>query len=483
MINLTYEQKVNIGFQFIIDSLGVFSPYGQELARDCKPYTRDEKQELKTELDNVELFIKNRDKIQQEVMKLQRTFMSIKDVKNIIANINNQTLDDVGLFELKNFLIYSEEIRLALNKIKSIIKLKNIDINNLEEALNIIDIDKQRIHTFYISELFSESLIDIRKRKKDVETKLVNAKTIEEQKKLTDERKKIVVEEDKEESKVREMLTEKLRDFASLMLDNCESIARLDFMIAKANIARMHESVKPKITDNSISFKNITNPYFISILRKSGHEFTPISIDLDPGTTCITGANMGGKSISLKTITLNTYLALNGFYCYAEKAEVPIFDNILLVSEDMQKVEQGLSSFGAEIVQLQHVVDVIDKDFSLVVLDEFSRGTNPFEGSKLCQAVVKYLNTKDSISLLVTHYDGVAELANNHFEVNGLKNMNEKDVEARIKAEGIESGVDIIAEYMNYGLYKVEEKKNPPRDAFRICKLLGLSKDIMKYVK
>ena len=39
----------------------------------------------------------------------------------------------------------------------------------------------------------------------------------------------------------------------------------------------------------------------------------------------ITGANMGGKSISLKTIVLNVVLAMCGFYVYADYAEIPFF--------------------------------------------------------------------------------------------------------------------------------------------------------------
>ena len=43
----------------------------------------------------------------------------------------------------------------------------------------------------------------------------------------------------------------------------------------------------------------------------------------------------------------------------------------------------------------------------------------------------------------------------------------------------MQKGVAVIASHMNYGLYRVENEGNCPRDAFRICRLLGLQSDVM----
>ena len=80
-----------------------------------------------------------------------------------------------------------------------------------------------------------------------------------------------------------------------------------------------------------------------------------------------------------------------------------------MVSEELQSVKQGLSSFGAEIVQMQNVVEHIEKEFCFVVLDEFSRGTNPHEGAALVRAVTKYLNTRPVIALLDVYKRQVPE--------------------------------------------------------------------------
>ena len=191
---------------------------------------------------------------------------------------------------------------------------------------------------------------------------------------------------------------------------------------------------------------------------------------------------MGGKSVALKTITLNVFLALCGFYVYAEKAYIPFFENVLMVSEELQSVKQGLSSFGAEIVQMEKVAETIEHEFCFVVLDEFSRGTNPHEGAALVRAVTRYLNEKDVIALLVTHFDHVAEYGKVHYQVVGLKDMNMEQVKHEIAAAGREKGVSVIASHMNYGIYKVEDMASCPRDAFRICRLLGLKEEIMDLI-
>ena len=193
----------------------------------------------------------------------------------------------------------------------------------------------------------------------------------------------------------------------------------------------------------------------------------------------ITGANMGGKSISLKTIVLNVLLAMCGFYVYADYAEIPFFENIQMISEELQSVQKGLSSFGAEIIQMKEVIENVEKEFCFVVLDEFSRGTNPHEGAALVRAVTKYLNQKHVVALLVTHFDHVAEYGKTHYQVVGLKDMDENQVQHEIQTAGTEKGVSVIASHMNYGLYRVENEGNCPRDAFRICRLLGLQDNVM----
>jgi DNA mismatch repair ATPase MutS len=188
---------------------------------------------------------------------------------------------------------------------------------------------------------------------------------------------------------------------------------------------------------------------------------------------------MGGKSVALKTIALNTLLALCGMYTFAENAIVSLLDNIYIISEDLESIDSGLSSFGGEILEFNRISKKIN-DKSLLIMDEFARGTNPDEGAAIVKATTQWLQNKDAFSVLSTHYDNVAELAGAHYQVIGLKDIDLISLKSELAVIEVNKGVDRIADHMNYGLYKVVGKQNCPKDALNICKLLDLDPDIVQ---
>ena len=78
-------------------------------------------------------------------------------------------LNDIELFEMKNFLIYSEQARSEANYVNGQTKMTGLGYMDLEAALDILDPDGRRIPSFYIYEAYSEKLDDIRKRKRELE--------------------------------------------------------------------------------------------------------------------------------------------------------------------------------------------------------------------------------------------------------------------------------------------------------------------------
>lgn len=481
-MEFTYEQKCSTGFQYILDRLNPSSPYGQERVRKLAPYDRFQLNQLSLDLDNLERLIEKRSDLQPDLNQLRRIFMQMKDIRQTLKKAREMCLNDIELFELKSFLIYSEQAGTVQKRIKGMTGIAGLDYEDTVQALDILDPDRRRIPTFSIYDSYSERLAEIHRRKMKTEEQLERAKTDGEWSKIQEMRHSIVLEEEEEEQIIREKLTTDLRPYLNTIEKNTKITGDLDLLLEKMSASLYGHTVKPVITESEFVLEDVTNPWVASVLKEKGLDFTPLSITLGKGAGIITGANMGGKSVALKTITLNVFLALCGFYVYAQKAYIPFFENVLMVSEELQSVKQGLSSFGAEIVQMEKVAETIDKEFCFVVLDEFSRGTNPHEGAALVRAVTRYLNEKDVIALLVTHYDHVAEYGKIHYQVAGLKDMDMEQVRHEIAAAGREKGVSVIASHMNYGLYKVEDMANCPRDAFRICRLLGLKEEIMNLI-
>lgn len=96
----------------------------------------------------------------------------------------------------------------------------------------------------------------------------------------------------------------------------------------------------------------------------------------------------------------------------------------------------------------------------------------------IVRAVTRKLDKLRHMSILTTHYDGVAQYASNHYEVVGLRDMDMHSVACEIA--GKHGGADVIAAHMNYGLYRAQGRESCPRDARNICVLLGMDEEILR---
>lgn len=482
MIELNFQQKDNIGFQYIIDELAPCSPYGEERIKGMKPFTREQKPELLRQLQNIQRVLENRDRCASAMDKLMHTFMCIKNIRKIAEKCCESTLNAIELFEVKRFLLESERMLPLFAEVNAAVCFDGITLKDTTEALELLDPEKNRVASFYISDMYSQELRAIRKEKRALEEAIRRAEG-EEKEELQAKRVLVAVEEEHEERKVRIMLSEQLRPFIPAMLHNMDAIAQIDLSVQKAALARRYGAVLPVITENQVDFTEMTNPQIADSLKKRGNSFTPISLALCEGATVITGANMGGKSVAMKTVALNILLVHCGFFPFAKEAACPIFDSMHIISEDLENTDRGLSSFGGEIVRFNEVLSHLDEGFAFIMLDEFARGTNPDEGAAIVQAVTAYLNKKHAVTLLATHYDNVSDQANAHYQVIGLKDLNVEELRAQIAAVSGHVGVELISKHMNYGLYRVEGKQNCPRDALNICRLLALNTEILEMIE
>ena len=123
-------------------------------------------------------------------------------------------------------------------------------------------------------------------------------------------------------------------------------------------------------------------------------------------TICITGANMGGKTVAIKTAGLAQILFQFGFGIPASEAEMTIKDEILFSIEEGQNMREGLSSFAAEMLGINRIIKhIMDGSNVLALIDEPARTTNPAEGTALVSSLIELLRGKVSTVLVTTHYD------------------------------------------------------------------------------
>ena len=155
--------------------------------------------------------------------------------------------------------------------------------------------------------------------------------------------------------------------------------------------------------------------------------------------------------------------------------KIPEF--VKVISGDLQNAIQGLSSFGAEIVELTELLKKLDKSSGLAVCDELGRSTNPYEGSRFVQALSDRLQSSSSYGIIATHYDGIKTEGAVYYQVAGLRRLLEE--EAKNKSISCSN----LNELMDYHLIKSSETSIVPREALKIGTLLGLPETFIQSLK
>ena len=165
----------------------------------------------------------------------------------------------------------------------------------------------------------------------------------------------------------------------------------------------------------------------------------------------------------LKTLALTQALTQFAFFVPAREAFIPLVKDVFLVVGDKQDQNRGLSSFAAEMLELNEIMGVIKKGVPVLVLvDEPARTTNPAEGAAILCATVAFMEEHATRSLISTHY-GDLDIQVRKLRVVGFEGE---------KATGV-LDPSAINRYMNYSL--IEDKGHAvPKEALQIARLLGV---------
>ncbi|AJA49212.1 endonuclease MutS2 [Clostridium pasteurianum DSM 525 = ATCC 6013] len=465
-----------IGFYYVLDKLSILTPYGRNLISHLQIIR--EKEKLLLEYNNIErcFSLINDAKLNSNI---SNTLMRFKDIRNTFIRCREgQVLDEVELYEIKCFVSLCFEFK-DLYK-KSEMDITEIFFHEFSEVYKLLNPLEYRSTDFYVYDEYSSKLKIIRLKKKEFNKTLFKEKDRIKQKQLLEQRQQLISEEREEEFKIRKALSLTISQYADKMIQQTISIGNFDLIFAKAKIAVAYKMARPVIS-NRIKMDMGVNPMVKNKVEERGGIFSPVSIEALKGTTVITGANMGGKTVLLSIIALNYMLASTGFFVFAKGFEFTLLDFIYFLSEDSESIKNGLSSFGGEIFNIKYILSRIKSERGLIILDEFAKGTNPTEGANITKALLQYLNKFDSICIMSTHYDGVCSFANFHYQVKGLRYVDFNELKNIAVKE--EDYLKLINDHMDYTLEKVDRYTSIPRDAINICSLMGIDEEIINIAK
>ena len=219
--------------------------------------------------------------------------------------------------------------------------------------------------------------------------------------KLNNELRELEIREQKEIEMVLAALSMELVPYVETILINLKLLTKLDFIFARAALARHYNCSMPKFNKNGyIHIKDGRHPLL------DPKKVVPINVYLgkDFDLLIVTGPNTGGKTVSLKTAGLFTLMGQSGLQIPAfDGSELAVFDEVFADIGDEQSIEQSLSTFSAHMTNIVKILEKADSH-SLCLFDELGAGTDPTEGAALAIAVLSFLHNMKCRTMATTHY-------------------------------------------------------------------------------
>ena len=530
------KTRSETGLDYVVGALNLLTPFGTRIIKEQKPFFPGQEEELRAELERVQRMLDIAAANERDISVLQETFMMMKDNSFTIERSANAALTVVEIFEIKSLLLLIDKVRKTADRV---LLPEEFVPGDITELLDILDPGKDRLNTFYIYDSFSARLAKLRAEKKELERESRKAKKkrkselltrtglnltpkfditvsksdsermemmkeiselvkseedymsvtfvlapTEEDNEIQKRIDQVVADIEEEELKVREELSKEIHKWEEVLLDGCERIGRLDITLAKALFAARTNCVMPQIVEEHVvEFTDGRHLQVEEIVKKKGGEYCPVSLSLSQGVTCITGANMGGKTVSLKLVGMIAIMAQYGYFVPAASARVGLSGFMQILIGDSQSIERGLSSFGSEMEELKEMMDN-SRDRSLLLIDEIASGTNPVEGLALTKSITDYLKKQPYISLITTHFEAVTDDKDVvNMQVTGLANADFDRLDKELRYANRRERINIIQKYMDYRLTRVDDNREVPKDALNIAKMLGIDNNIIEKAK
>ena len=234
----------------------------------------------------------------------------------------------------------------------------------------------------------------------------------------------LFIDELREVNRILRELSGLLRRDREALARDLGCLARLDAAQAVAGWARAAGGSLPRLTEErSLLLRGARHPILVERHARGEmpHAPVPLDLELDEATPLllVTGPNMGGKTVAIKTAGLTALLAMAGLPVpAAEGTRVPWFDHVVCDIGDEQSLMEDVSTFLSHLRRVSEAISVATPQ-SLVLLDELGSGTDPTEGAALGQAVLENLLARRTLCVATTHHGALKSFAS---EAAGARN-------------------------------------------------------------
>ncbi|GAB7348558.1 hypothetical protein MBLNU459_g6949t1 [Dothideomycetes sp. NU459] len=258
-------------------------------------------------------------------------------------------------------------------------------------------------------------------------------------------------------------LAERILEYEEILTTISDICGELDSLLALARGAIQYDLIRPCITDSNIikikggkhilqeltvpryvpndtfvaggagGEQGLTNDHFGNPSPEGATASRPTqnmanNAEGAPSMVLVTGPNYSGKSVYLKQVAIIVFMAHVGSFVPAESAKIGITDKILTRVATRESVSRIQSAFMIDLQQICVALDLATRR-SLLIIDEFGKGTGSQDGAGLAAGLFNHLLNRGAECPKVigaTHFHEIFEsgfllprpsLAFGHFEV------------------------------------------------------------------
>ncbi|KAI8819391.1 muts domain V-domain-containing protein [Fimicolochytrium jonesii] len=192
------------------------------------------------------------------------------------------------------------------------------------------------------------------------------------------------------EIEIMQKLQETVLTYRSTLVKTAEVCAELDCILSLAEAAAKYHYSRPEMKEeNVLQIRNGRHPLQELCVDVFVPNNTQLGFDDNSARiVLLTGANSSGKSIYLKQVALIAFMAQIGSFVPAERATIGLTDKILTRVQTRESVSKLQSTFMIDVNQVG-VALACATARSLVLLDEFGKGTDITDGVGLLCGVIE----------------------------------------------------------------------------------------------
>lgn len=271
-------------------------------------------------------------------------------------------------------------------------------------------------------------------------------------------------------------MAERIRPHVREMLDSYHFLAQIDFIQAKARMAKSMDAFEPEVADHPyIDWIRARHPLLERHLANQTNQpgqpgqaddtpksIVPLDIMLTPEKhiLIISGPNAGGKSVCLKTTGLLQYMLQCGLSIpVGSRSRCGVFKDIMIDIGDEQSLENDLSTYSSHLLNMKNMMRQAS-DKTLILIDEFGTGTEPQIGGAIAESVLGQFCKKGAWAVITTHYQNLKHFADSH--------------------EGVVNGAMLYDRHEMRPLFQLAIGRPGSSFAIEIARKIGLPEEVIK---